>query len=82
VDKKGEEMSIMYQAHRVLNALDEGMVQGMIYFMKYHSPDIDNRTMRERIAEVLLDCGRNQDMVDYWVDWFGLDKDEEDELEL
>ncbi len=60
---------MQYQAIAVLNAKDEGFVEGVIAaYEKLHS----NCTKAE-IIDFLKQFGSKD--VDYWIEWFGLNKE-------
>lgn len=64
---------MMQEATRVLNAVDEGIVSGMICYIKYHNPNISNKKIKGEILEILSDWSKEN--LDYWFNWLGLNEE-------
>lgn len=50
-----------------------GLISEMIYYIKYHNPNISNKEIKEKIVEVLKNTSKEN--LDYWFDWLGLNEE-------
>jgi len=71
---------IMQDAARVLDALDEGIVCGVIMYLEHHNPHITKDGIKEGLIDVLSKRWPTE-KIQYWIDWFGFNKkDRQSEL--
>lgn len=60
---------IMDQACKVLDALDEGTMLGIIMTLKFRHPSIGSRKLKQRAKQILK---WDDERFRYWADYYGL----------
>lgn len=58
------------QASAVLNALDEGIVFGVIETLKFQSPNVSKDVLYNEICNILWSW--TSERINYWCEWFNL----------
>jgi len=70
--ESGEIWMINQQAAAVLNALDEGIIGGIIETLKYQKPGVTKDELTYEISKILWSW--DQERINYWCQWYGLIK--------
>lgn len=57
------------QANAVLDALQQGQIEGAVAVFRYENPEITNEEIKVKLRQVFV---WDDDTLGYWFDWFGL----------
>lgn len=61
---------INQQAAAVLNALDEGIIGGIIETLKHQNANVSNDSLYHEICDIMWSWDKER--IDYWCKWYGL----------